>query len=541
MRCPNARHIARALADATLAAFKKIPNHGPRNAKLGNACLVALSSMECEEAAAQLGRVDAQIKQPTGRKQAAKALKTLAERSGQTPEDMAELAVPTYGLDASGSLTQTLGDFTAHLRITGTTTNELTWHRAADSKPQKSIPADVKRDKPEELKALQRTAKDLLKMLPAQRDRVERLMTQAREWPYKTWRQRYIEHPLLAQISRRLIWHIIDGERVTPAAWLDGRLVDVNDAPIKIAAEDSARVRIWHPIGQNVQTVTAWRDWLSRHAITQPFKQAHREIYVLTDAELVTQTYSNRFASHIVRQHQFVALCQQRGWKTKLQGGWDGGDATPSLELPSWNLRAEFWINVVGELNAMGVANHLSTDQVRFYRAGAGMNDPLPLSDVPALPFSEVMRDADLFVGVASVGNDPTWQDGGPGGQFATYWQEYSFGNLSESAKTRHAVIERLLPRLKIASRCSLTEKFLVVKGGIRTYKIHLGSGNILMEPNDQYLCIVAQRTAATDRNKLFLPFEGDGTLSIILSKAFLLAEDKKITDETIKRLIGKG
>ena len=247
-------------------------------------------------------------------------------------------------------------------------------------------------------------------------------------------------------------------------------------------------VHLWHPIGQNVQTVTAWRDWLSRHAITQPFKQAHREIYVLTDAELATQTYSNRFASHIVRQHQFVALCQQRGWKTKLQGGWDGGDATPSLELPSWNLRAEFWINVVGELNAMGVANHLSTDQVRFYRAGAGMNDPLPLSDVPALPFSEVMRDADLFVGVASVGNDPTWQDGGPGGQFATYWQEYSFGNLSESAKTRHAVIERLLPRLKIASRCSLTGKFLVVKGGIRTYKIHLGSGNILMEPNDQYL-----------------------------------------------------
>jgi hypothetical protein len=30
------------------------------------------------------------------------------------------------------------------------------------------------------------------------------------------------------------------------------------------------------------------------------------------------------------------------------------------------------------------------------------------------------------------------------------------------------------------------------------------------------------------------LPFEGDGTLSIILSKAFLLADDAKITDPTI-------
>jgi len=38
----------------------------------------------------------------------------------------------------------------------------------------------------------------------------------------------------------------------------------------------------------------------------------------------------------------------------------------------------------------------------------------------------------------------------------------------------------------------------------------------------------------------LFLPFEGDRTLSIILSKAFLLTEDKKITDPTITRqLIG--
>ena len=33
---------------------------------------------------------------------------------------------------------------------------------------------------------------------------------------------------------------------------------------------------------------------------------------------------------------------------------------------------------------------------------------------------------------------------------------------------------------------------------------------------------------------KVFLPFEGDRTLSIILSKAFLLAEDTTITDKTI-------
>lgn len=66
----------------------------------------------------------------------------------------------------------------------------------------------------------------------------------------------------------------------------------------------------------------------------------------------------------------------------------------------------------------------------------------------------------------------------------------------------------------------------------MRTYRIHLGSGNILMAPNDQYLCIVTARGKAADQ--VFLPFEGDAMLSVILSKAFLLADDRKITDPTI-------
>jgi hypothetical protein len=75
----------------------------------------------------------------------------------------------------------------------------------------------------------------------------------------------------------------------------------------------------------------------------------------------------------------------------------------------------------------------------------------------------------------------------------------------------------------------------------LRTYKIHLGSGNILMEPNDQYLCIVPARSGATaGSDRLFLPFEGDATLSIILSKAFLLAADNGIKDPTIVRQISR-
>jgi hypothetical protein len=143
------------------------------------------------------------------------------------------------------------------------------------------------------------------------------------------------------------------------------------------------------------------------------------------------------------------------------------------------------------------------------------------------------MRDVDLFVGVCSIGNDPTWGDRGEA-PAATYWQTYSFGELSASAMIRKAVLSRLLPRLKIADRCSIKDNFLVVNGQIRTYKIHLGSGNILMEPGSTYLCIVPDRISGVTPPKLFLPFEGDSTLSIILSKAFMLAEDTKIKNPQI-------
>jgi hypothetical protein len=95
----------------------------------------------------------------------------------------------------------------------------------------------------------------------------------------------------------------------------------------------------------------------------------------------------------------------------------------------------------------------------------------------------------------------------------------------------RRDALERIVPRTKIADRCAIEGRYLVVRGDLRTYKIHLGSANILMEPDDSYLCIVP--AARKGDGNVFLPFE-DARLALILSKAFLLAADAKITDETI-------
>lgn len=523
----------RALSRLAQVCFKKVRNLGARCQRVGNACLYSLSVISTDEAAAELTRLNQLVKQPSIRKLIGKSLDKAAELSGQTREDLEESTVPTYGLDANGYLNQSLGDFTAEFALSGPGALQLLW-RKADGKVQQSVPAEVKQSRTNELKALKRTLQDLEKMLPAQRQRLERLLLAEREWEFEKWRERYLDHPLVAHFSRRLIWHFRQEDKTASGTCHDGRIVDSEDRAMDWLSPKT-RVRLWHPLGQEPQAVMNWRRSLETHQITQPFKQAHREIYILTDAEQQTGTYSNRFAAHIIRQHQFAALAKERGWTYRLQGAFDSHN-TPTLLLPKWDLAAEFWVEPPGGdegTSEAGIYLNLATDQVRFCDP---TGTPRVLSEVPALVFSEVMRDLDLFVGVCSIGNDPAWADRGEAGPHGAYWYGFAFGDLSATAKTRRDALERLLPRLKIAAQCTLRDKFLLVRGALRTYKIHLGSSNILMEPNDRYLCIVPDRSreATSNAQAVLLPFEGDHTLAVILSKAFLLADDSKIKDQSI-------
>jgi hypothetical protein len=69
----------------------------------------------------------------------------------------------------------------------------------------------------------------------------------------------------------------------------------------------------------------------------------------------------------------------------------------------------------------------------------------------------------------------------------------------------------------------------------------HAWQTTVLMEPGSHYLCIAPDRSHVQwQKGSLYLPFDGDQTLAIILSKAFLLAADSKITDSTILRQFGR-
>lgn len=539
--------LARQLTKTAIYLFKKIPGYGAISTRVGNAVIYTLASMPGKTGLYQLSVLKIKIKYRQALALMDKSLRTAAQREGLTIDELDEMGIPGFGLDKFGYGEETLGEYAAIIQIAGFHAVELNWRKA--DKIQKSVPANVKEHYSQELKDIKGNIKDIKSMLSVQKDRLEGLFLKELQWTFDVWQERYLNHPVVGVFAQKLIWCFAFGSSRELALMNDGRLetVDGNDISLDV---HEAKVSLWHPITSSVAQIKAWRNRLQLLQLTQPFKQAHREVYLLTDAEKNTDVYSNRYASHIIKQHQFNALAAVRGWKFSLQGCWDGGDEMATIRLPKFNISAEFWVNGIGEYGQdtteSGVFLYASTDQVRFYNLMPDLDDlnedninsqrPMPLADVPTLVLSEIFRDVDLYVGVCSVGNDPEWSDGGRQGAYRDYWHSFSFGELSATAVTRKEILENLIPKLHFGSQCKFVERFLVVEGKKRIYKIHLGSGNILMEPNNQYLCIVPD--GKKKKQDVFLPFEGDNTLSIILSKAMLLANDDKIKDSTINSQI---
>lgn len=527
--------MAQLMTAVGISAYRKIPQVGARAVKVGNACVYALSILGGNDAVAQLAMTKLKVKTGTARNLIEKQLEKAANKKGISRAELEEISVPEYGMDQVGELREPFGDFTARA-IIGPKKVKLTWLKQ-DGKEQTSVPAAVKADFADELKELKASIKDIEKMQGAQTGRIESQFLEPVSWPFAIWKERYLDHPVVGTIARRLLWKFSHSGSSTTALYTDSQFVSADGDIVSIS--DDAIVQLWHPLNEPAEAVLAWRVHLENKEICQPFKQAHREVYLLTEAELTTETYSNRQAAHILSQAQYRSLAQSRRWKLNYLGAWDGGDdGVAEIRLNHFGIRAEFRVNAAYEEEEYEV-RYVSTDQVRFFQP-ADDSEPMSLVDVPPIVFSEIMRDVDLFVGVASVGNDPNWEDGGPEGTYRDYWHGYAFGDLTETASTRKQVLERLLPRLKIAEKCRIEGRFLEVQGQLRTYRIHLGSSNILMTPNDQYLCIVPARTG-TKVDRISLPFEGDTTLSVILSKAFLLVDDHKIKDPTIVSQIQGG
>jgi hypothetical protein len=495
------------------------------SAKVANACIYSLGVIASPDSIAALQHLQRTTKHVGFRKQIGAALISAAERSGVTPGQLIERVVPTAGLDVNSERHIALtGTATARVRVTGDCRVVTEWGSSGGWAAR--APAGVD---PKEYPELRAAAKEAKGALTGERNRLEALLADDRQWPAEEWRSLYLRHPVTGPLARHLLWTVDDGTRSStgmPAG--DGQLMTLSGQQHLPAR---AIIRLWHPARAATAEVQGWRDRLVRDQLVQPFKQAYREVYLLTPAERATRLYSNRFAAHILRYRQTFALMKERNWTTNFLGPYDGGyEGYARREFPDAGLTAVFGHYAVDTGQPGSDVELCSTDRVLFHRTGDRTREPIPLEEIPDLVCSEAMRDVDLFVAVTSIALDPNWADRGDDPHI-TYWQAFSFGELTETAAVRRDALARLIPKLKIAGQLELGDRFLRVRGHRHAYKIHIGSGNIQIEPDDRYLCIVP---AGSGRPKVMLPFDGDQVLSVILSKALLLAADNKITDPTI-------
>lgn len=521
------------IADLTIRAMKTQPGTGPASHAIANACLAYLAEAEGPVATTRLAQLVTSIKQKSVRKKIEGLVAGKAVEAGLTPLQLQERSLDSFGL-IDGEKTIPFADHSLHISVSGSGGITQTWHKP-DGTPQKSKPSAATSD--DGLKAHYKAVKAELnamkKSLSAQKGLMDLLFAEDLSWALADLEQFYIHHGLVCVLARSLIWDLTSGPQTTAAIFHEGAWQDAKGRIVSTDAGTTAR--LWHPVDHNVAARETWQEHLQTLGISQPFKQAHREVYQLTDAERETGVYSNRMAAHIVKQHQLSSLMAKRNWQYKLLGSFTYADRSQfaTKTFSTSTLKAEFLLHADESaddfVNDAGMFNYVATDQLRFLGLES---EPVALDSVPARLFSETMRDADLFVGVASVGNDPAWHDLGPTPEARAYWDSFAFGDLDSFAETRKRTLENLLPRLKISKVARIEGNFLIVQGKLNTYRIHLKSSNIRMDPGNRFLCILKAPASKTD--KVTLPFEGDTRLSVILSKAILLAADDKITDPEI-------
>jgi Domain of unknown function (DUF4132) len=556
-------------------------NNFARDEKVATTCAALLGRRADDAAAAALGRMKATVRSRAVLKQVDRALGVISERTGTPVWQLLESAVPTFGLDEGGRKAVVVGEAEAEISLDAESKMRVTW-RTAEGQATPKPPASIAKTWASRIASLKGEAREIEKTLGTERSRLEALLIAPRSWTAAAWRARYLGHPLTRPWARRLLWQFEDatsrqvGMPVADAIeGLDGR----------IAVAPDTTVRPWHPIVASPSEVEAWREWLLDRHIRQPFKQAFREVYRLAPQEAEGGS-SGRFAGHVLHYPQASALMSARRWNANQLGFWDGGvDAVAKRAFESHGIRAEFDHQLardeasiarevqerearreratpapvdIEELVARLVeaarrhseqptgtgyedVRYCRSGEVRFFRAEDRESDePLPLHQVPADVFSEAMRDVDLFVSVSSVAIDWLWRDLDEP-RISIYRDLSAFAILPESAQTRRDVLRRLIPHSRIADRCTFEERYLRVRGDRRAYRIHLGSAQVLMEPNDEHLFIsLPKGPAAAEVNGIFMPFE-DTLLGHVLAKAFLLADDARIRDETIRRQIEAG
>ncbi len=392
---------------------------------------------------------------------------------------------------ADGPITVTADDVTVTLAVDAEGLPDIAVQRG--EKRLKSVPAKLR--KQPDIKALtdRRTA------LKRQASRVRRSLEDAMV-RQDTFTDADFDalgrHPVVAPMLDLVIWADEAGAtfRRSGQNWVDAQ---------GTTTRPSGAVRLAHAV--DLLGTGDWIDWqqqLFADAQRQPFKQAFRELYVLTGAEAADSPLSRRWAGHQLQPRQAQGLFTTRGWLSDRDAGevakvyHHAGLVARVTFVDGWGTPAEVELPTINAIYFTKRNEHLAQ----------------PLDSVPQVIFSETMRDLDLVVSVAHAGGvDP---------------------EATASTVEMRAALVRETARLMHLDNVVQESSHIVIEGSLGEYSVHLGSGTVHRRPGGA-LCIIP--VDPQRRGRIFLPFADEDPKSAeIVSKVLMLARDSTIKDPTI-------
>jgi len=273
---------------------------------------------------------------------------------------------------------------------------------------------------------------------------------------------------------------------------------------------EPARVWVAHPV-RMLDRLRQWQDHLAEHSIIQPFKQCFREVYPLEPGEAGAQECT-RFAGYPLVARKAFALLRARHYHPRA------GEAR--LEWPERQVTACLVWAAEGEKE---IHRHLVGDRrdepvtsgaIRFLD---GTGNLLPLDRVDPIVFSETLRDADLLVAAAGAA-------------------ELGFSSR-QTAQFRAAMLRQLARALRQWNiYTSESGMHALVQGALATYRVHLGSGTVFLEPEGRSIMVPLPESDSG------LPLEAvdPGTARILLT-VLTLARDTEITTPAFRAQLTPG
>ena len=380
-----------------------------------------------------------------------------------------------------------LDDVDVYIKIDDLGQSEIIYEKAG--KELKSLPTKLKKDK--YIEDIKEVHKNLKEQYRRSRKMLEEAMEDGIEF-YGYEIENLMTNPVIAPILKSLIFKM--GNDL--GYYVDKKLKSAKKK--SVAVKDDSLLKIAHcfDLFESGEWATYQKDIFDRE-LKQPFKQVFRELYVKTVDEK-GRDKSLRYAGHQVQPAKTVALLKTRRWIIDGQEG---------LEKVYYKENIIAKIFALADWFSPADIEAPTLEEVQFFDRKTFK--PILIDEVPDLIFTEVMRDIDLVVSVAHVGDvDP----------------EASHSTI----EMRKAIVEFNCKLFKLKN-VTFAENHALIKGERAEYSIHLGSGLIHQKAGS---AINVLPVHSQHRGRVFLPFiDDDPKTAEIMAKVLLFAQDDKIKD----------